>query len=92
MTRKLLFAAMILFCMAFASAGWAEDLIDIKELEAKAAQEDGDASFQLGELYANGDGVEKDLSTALKWYGKACDDGNMKGCSAAARLLSRGVK
>ena len=92
MTRKLIFVAMLIFCLAFASGGWAANSVDIKELEAKAAQEDADASYQLGVLYANGEGVEKNLSTALEWYGKACDDGNIKGCSAAARLLSKGVK
>ena len=92
MTKKIVFALMFVCCMAFASAGWAEGAIDIKDLEAKAAQKDAEASYQLGELYRNGTGVEKNLSTALKWYGQACDDGKMDGCTAAARLLSRGVK
>ena len=34
----------------------------------------------------------KNLSTALKWHEKACDNGTMDGCRAAARLLSQGVK
>ena len=34
----------------------------------------------LGVMYADGDGVEKDLGKAAQLYKKACDGGEMLGC------------
>ena len=34
-----------------------------------------DAQFDLGLKYENGQGVEKDALTAVKWYRKAADQG-----------------
>ncbi|MCI6343253.1 MAG: sel1 repeat family protein [Campylobacter sp.] len=36
--------------------------------------------FNLGIMYANGNGVEKDLGKAAELFKKACDSGNMRGC------------
>ena len=33
------------------------------------------AQFNLGVMYANGDGVPKDAAEAVKWYRKAADQG-----------------
>jgi len=46
---------------------------------AKAFAEGGDAEAQdvLGDYYAQGSGVEKNLSEAAKWYRKAAEQGNV---------------
>ena len=36
--------------------------------------------FNLGAMYANGDGVEKNEQKAAELYKKACDGGEMLGC------------
>jgi TPR repeat protein len=48
------------------------------ELEAtkeKADQGDAIAQFNLGQMYREGEGVEKDAKEAFKWYQKAADQG-----------------
>ena len=37
--------------------------------------------YNLGFMYTNGNGVEKDFSKAVQLFKKACDGGNMHGCS-----------
>ena len=37
---------------------------------------DAEAQFKLAQAYENGDGVEKDLSEAEKWYRKAAEQGH----------------
>ena len=86
--RFVVLALMLVFCVAI-SSGYAADF---SELERLANQGEADAQYELGVLYAKGDGVEKNLSIALGWYGQACDNGKMDGCRAAAKLLSQGVK
>jgi TPR repeat protein len=41
-----------------------------------AEQGDADAQFRLGEMYRNGQGVEKDLKSASEWLRKAASQGN----------------
>ena len=36
--------------------------------------------YNLGTIYANGNGVEKDFGKAAELFKKACDGGNMHGC------------
>ena len=36
--------------------------------------------YNLGTIYANGNGVEKDFSKAAELFKKACDGGEMNGC------------
>ena len=46
--------------------------------EAKAKQGDAGAQYNLGLMYANGQGVVKNEVEAVKWYRKAADQGNAK--------------
>jgi TPR repeat protein len=41
-----------------------------------AKKDDAKAQFNVGLIYANGKGVQKDLSEAKKWYEKAAKQGN----------------
>ena len=45
--------------------------------------------FNLGVLYAAGQGVTQSVSAALTYYGKACDLKEEKGCKAYATLKGR---
>lgn len=47
----------------------------------KAAHQ-GDAAAQsnLGVMYSKGHGVRQNKSTAKRYYGQACDNGNQPGC------------
>ena len=49
---------------------------NIDELKKAAEQGDAQAQHNLGLCYANGIGVEKNLSEAVKWYRKAAEQGD----------------
>ena len=50
----------------------------IDSLEQLQDEESGEASFCLGEIYHNGDGVKQDDKAAMDWYRKAANKGNTK--------------
>jgi TPR repeat protein len=58
--------------------------------EKAAAQGQADAQFNLGVRYANGEGVRQNKTTAKELYGKACDNGNQKGCDSYRQLNEAG--
>ena len=45
----------------------------IEELLERAGQDDSDALFELGNRYANGDGVSRDNVLAYMWFGLAAE-------------------
>ena len=60
--------------------------------EWKAAAEAGqaEAQFDLGVLYAQGLGVQRDLTVAERWYRKAAEQGNAEAEFALGQMYSRG--
>lgn len=46
------------------------------ETKKKADAEDAKAQFNIGEMYAKGDGILKDAAKAMEWYQKAAAQGN----------------
>ncbi len=44
-----------------------------------------DAAFELGTMYASGDGVEKSLEMARSWYEKAAATGHTRSLEVLAR-------
>ena len=48
----------------------------LKEWQPLADQGDASAQYNLGLMYANGNGVLKDDKQATKWYRKAADQGD----------------
>ena len=64
-----------LLCVSalFVSVAFAESL---SETRKKAEQGDANAQFNLGWMYAIGDGVPKDSTEAVKWFRKAAEQGN----------------
>ena len=51
-----------------------------------ADQNFADAQFFLGIMYEEGLGVRQDFFEAKEWYGKACDNGDQRGCDEYKRL------
>ena len=49
------------------------------------------AQAYLGTLYANGEGVEKNLTTAAEWYRKAAEYGNSLGQAALGAAVFYGL-
>ena len=50
----------------------------LKEWRPLAEKGHSESQFVLGLLYRNGKGVEKDFSTAIKWYLLAAENGHAK--------------
>ena len=69
--KKLILTIFITLFSILASLGQ-----NIAELKQKAEQGDADAQNNLGYCYAKGDGVEKDLREAVKWYRKSAEQGD----------------
>ena len=50
------------------------------------------AQYDLGYMYAKGQGVRQDLHTAKELFGKACDNGYQDGCDSYRILNEQGVQ
>lgn len=48
------------------------------------------ACFNLGHMYAHGEGVTKDLVKAAEFYSKACDSGDAGGCANLGFMYAHG--
>ena len=48
---------------------------DMEAIQRAADQGDAEAQFNLGVMYATGDGVPQDYQEAVKWYRRAADQG-----------------
>lgn len=82
LSRQTLIAALFLVCSFGAQAGFNEGMdaytkgdFPVAFNEFKHAAEDGDvyAQYNLGVMFALGQGVRKDEEVATKWYRKAAD-------------------
>ena len=52
-----------------------QDAPDVAELRSLAAEGDAKAQFNLGAMYADGQGLPQDDSEAVRWYRRAADQG-----------------
>ena len=59
-------------------------------LQAKAAKGNPGAAWEVGQVYALGEGVEQDLTKAVTWYEKAAAKDHVEALRALGRLYSRG--
>ena len=75
-TVKWLAAALI--ALGLNQAVWADDVSDFRENLQAAAQGNAAAQYNLGVMYANGEGVPKDDAQAVQWYRKAAEQGDAK--------------
>jgi len=83
----LIYVVVIFFLLGF---GWLfsqepNDVDIFKETFKKAEAGDVEAQYNLGLMYARGDGVPQDYNEAVKWYTKAAEQGD------AAAQLNLGV-
>ena len=62
----------------------------LSETRKKAEQGDAAAQFNLGLMYADGDGVPKDAVEAVKWYRKAAEQGNAKAQTNLGLMYANG--
>ena len=85
--RRILFAVfLVVACATGAAAGPREDAesayqrgdyaLAARLIHSLAEQGNATAQFNLGVLYANGQGVPQDYQEALKWYRKASEQGD----------------
>jgi TPR repeat protein len=65
-------------------------VLDITNLQAKAAQGDVEAQVQLGKAYSEGAGVKPDFKQAARWYGMAASNGNVQGEAMFGELCLAG--
>lgn len=54
--------------------------------DAAAYENDGEAQYLLGKLYYDGDGVEKSVDEAIKWWTKARRNGQRDAAYQMAEL------
>ena len=64
---------------------------DIPQLKRDAEAGDAIAQYNLGLCYANGNGVEVDLSETVRWLRKAAEQGLPQAQFNLGMCLSRGV-
>ena len=70
--KRALFAYLLMLSVSLMQAQENDTLA----AERKAAEQgDADAQYNLGFMYATGDGVIKDAAEAVKWYRKAAEQG-----------------
>lgn len=69
-TRHRLTAVILMAILSTASAAETDDLL------AKATAGDAAAQYGIGEKYAKGDGVSKNMEEAVKWLTKSAEQGN----------------
>ena len=48
-----------------------------------------DAAFEIGRMYEEGSGVDKDISQAIHWYTKAAEQGDEEAKEALERLKNK---
>ena len=64
-----------LLSLGLAQAVLADDVSDFKKTLQVAEQGNAQAQFNLGWMYANGQGVRQDDAQAVQWFGKAAEQG-----------------
>ena len=72
MMRTLLFA----LALAVIPVGVDAQDPDLEEMRARAEQGNPIAQYNLGHMYANGEGVPEDDVEAVRWYRLAAEQGN----------------
>ena len=74
---KSVLLALLTICLCLPLMGDDAAKKKFEETKAKAAKGDKIAQFNLGSMYANGEGVLEDDKEAAKWYRKAADQGHV---------------
>jgi len=93
----------LLFSIALSPLSWGADFqkgltaaqngdfaTALREWTPQAEQGNADAQFNLGLMYAKGNGVLQDYKTAVKWYTQAAEQGNIRAQTNLAYLYATG--
>src|SRR6185503_15918788 len=64
--------------------------VALKEIRPLAEENDPEAQFYLGVMYAKGRGVPQDYQKAVQWYQRSAEQGFAKAMSNLAAMYSRG--
>ena len=96
--------SIVLSFLLFSAAAWADFDSAMTSYERKdyyaaanefkklSAENDNDAQYMLGYMYATGKGVLKDYVEAHKWFNLAASHGNndaIKACAGVEKRMSR---
>ena len=100
--KKILFAGIVLLGMSMTAIAEEKDEFDdefSEEINPMEVVQDfmddcdkhGDyyGCFSVAMKYEKGDVLEKDISKAIEYYGKACKHGSEEGCKMAKKLESQ---
>lgn len=74
--RKLLYRCIFVTLLAVAALGNLAGQATLEELQAIAKQGDASAQYNLGVVYATGQGAPRDLAEAAKWFQMAAEQGD----------------
>ena len=67
--------AIALLALGLNQAVWADDASDFRQTLQLAEQGVAEAQYNLGVMYAYGQGVRQDYAEAVRWYRKAAEQG-----------------
>ena len=71
---KFILPLLLILCVPL-MADEKKDKEELEKWKAQAEKGDAAAKFNLGAMYHNGEGVERDFKEAVKWWRKAADQG-----------------
>ncbi len=82
--------------LAQARLAWIHDLSEdnaaaVEWYRASADQGHPDGQYGLGEMYAKGEGVEKNLGEAVLWFTRAAENGNLRAQRVLINAYENGV-
>ena len=63
-----------------------DDVEAVRWYRQAAELGDAQAQFMLGFSYLLGKGIQVNKSLAKEWFGKACDNGEQRGCEYYGKL------
>ena len=87
------FFTVVLVFMFFALVNISVSYADSKAVgkyEKECTSGNTNSCFELGLIYANGQGVAKDSKKSVEFYTKACDGNNSDGCANLAMMYAIG--
>ena len=76
MRRKLIYAAIVVFCVVLASISSFAQESSFNETKEKAEHGNANEQNRLGIAYYAGIGVEQNYAEAFKWFCQAAEQGN----------------
>ena len=79
-----------LIALGLKQAVWADDVSDFQETLQAAEQGVAEAQNNLGNMYANGQGVCQDYAEAVQWYRNAAEQGHAQAQNNLGLMYANG--